>query len=199
MNKYIFSIIIAFVLTTALAFTQSGPTMKLSIGQESKLSLEGNSTMHEYSAKASQLLGSAVVDSFLFTEKNNARSFLQADITIPVKKLSSGNEKLDDKMYDALEADDNPNITYHLTSDSITFINKDTCTIKLTGTLTVAGKQKSIEMTATLLKHQNNSVNIRGSKELLMTDFGVEPPSMMFGLLKTEDKVIIRFDLLLQQ
>ena len=188
------------IILTLLVFTVFSQA-QMQIHPESKLWLEGNSTIHENSAKASEISGSIAVDSMLFIEgKGNLSTLFQhADITIPVKKMLSGNEKLDNNMYDALKADDYPNIIFHLTKDSIiSNANKDSLIIGTAGTLAVAGKEKNIEMTVAFLKHHDGTLGIKGSKELLMTDFDIEPPSMMFGVVKTDNKVVIRFDLLLK-
>lgn len=36
---------------------------------------------------------------------------------------------------------------------------------------------------------------VRGSKMLTMTEFGVEPPSVFFGLIKAHDSIEVYFDL----
>jgi len=120
-------------------------------------------------------------------------------LTIPVKQMHSGNEKLDDKMYDALQADDHPDITFRLTGDTIVpGAPNDSLIVKASGILAVAGKEKPVELSVILVRNQDSTVSIKGSKELLMTDFGIEPPSMMLGLLKTDDKVVIHFDIRLR-
>lgn len=200
MNKRGIALIAGIILMTTSAQTQS--SLKFSIQSGSRLRLEGNSSMHTYSSKTSDIAGTIIVDSMLFAEGKVKASnlFHQGEITIPVKKMLSGDEKLDNNLYDAIKANDNPNIIYHLLGDSIlSEARKDSFTVKTTGTLSVAGKEKNIDMTIMLLKNKDGSLIIRGSKDLLMTDFGIEPPSMMLGLLKTDNKVVIRFDLRVRQ
>jgi hypothetical protein len=36
---------------------------------------------------------------------------------------------------------------------------------------------------------------VRGTRDLLMTEFGIKPPTMFMGMLKTDDKVTIKFEL----
>jgi hypothetical protein len=40
---------------------------------------------------------------------------------------------------------------------------------------------------------------VMGTLDLLMTDFGIEPPTAMMGVLKTDPKVTIRFETLLSR
>jgi hypothetical protein len=40
-------------------------------------------------------------------------------------------------------------------------------------------------------------LNVQGSVELLMTDYGITPPKAMLGMLKTDPKVTITFETVL--
>ena len=182
-------------------WAQSGTHTQFTVLPESKLVLNGNSTMHEYSTRASLLSGTIIVDSLLFVEGKGTplKPFYHVEITIAVKKMLSGNEKLDNNLYDALKADDHPDITYQITDDSVISAGKDSLTVRAAGKLAVAGKEKAIDMVVTVRKNQDGALTIKGSKELLMTDFDVDPPSMMLGLLKTDNAVVIHFNLRAQQ
>ncbi|MBI1803750.1 MAG: YceI family protein [Ignavibacteriae bacterium] len=200
MIKRIASIILLNGLLVSSLWAQSGTRTQLTVSPESKLVLNGNSTMHEYSTSASQLSGTIMVDSLLFVEgkRDLSKPFHSVEITIPVKKMLSGNEKLDNNLYDALKADDHPDITYRMTDDSVIAAGNDSLTVRTAGTLAVAGKEKVIDMVVTVLKNHDSTLSINGSKELLMTDFDVDPPSMMLGLLKTDNAVVIHFNLRVQ-
>jgi polyisoprenoid-binding protein YceI len=121
--------------------------------------------------------------------------FQEARLNIPVKKMVSGDEKLDDNMYEALKADDHPEISFRLLTDSIISFSRDSMKLNATGMLSVAGKEKEIDMTLLLIQSSTDTLTIEGSKELLMSEFGIDPPSMMLGLLKTDDKIVIHFQL----
>src|SRR5258708_40086056 len=143
------SIIICLVCFNVISVAQTDSPLRIYIQRDSKVWLEGNSTMHEYSAAASEVLGTILADSALFSGegKNPVRLFRRVEMTIPVRKMHSGNEKLDDKMFDALQADDHPDVTYRLTGDTILAgTMKDSLEVQASGTLTVAGKEKPIEL-----------------------------------------------------
>jgi hypothetical protein len=166
----------------------------------STLELHGTSTMHPYEAKALQLTGVIVLDSVLVNRWNSGSNpFRQVEMTIPVKKLLSGSDKLNKNMWEALKADDHPDIVYHLTADTVIAGSvSDSAVVKTLGTLSLAGKENPISMNVTLCKLNGDTLNIKGSKDLLMTDFGIDPPSMMLGLLKTNNKVVIQFNLFIK-
>ena len=47
-----------------------------------------------------------------------------------------------------------------------------------------------------LVAHEaSGQLSVAGEKELLMTDFGIQPPKFMLGALKTDNRIVIRFSL----
>jgi len=44
---------------------------------------------------------------------------------------------------------------------------------------------------------RNGELWVTGSLDLLMTDFGIEPPTAMLGTIKTDAKVTVRFETVL--
>lgn len=189
------------VLLPTFSWSQTTTQLSLTLQPGSVISLNGTSTVHDYSAKSSELTDTLIVDSRLL-EKGKVtfnNLFRQATISIPVKSLRSSDEDLDNNMYNALKTDNFPNIRYRLIADTILpGATSDSLTLKTIGQLTVAGKEKTIEMLVTVRSANDSTFHIRGKKKLLMTDFGIEPPSMMMGLLKTDNKVMILFDLITQ-
>ena len=41
-------------------------------------------------------------------------------------------------------------------------------------------------------------LRVRGSEEIVMTEFGVKPPSLMMGTMKVRDRVVVQYDVLLK-
>lgn len=191
---------LAVLLWSLSTWAQSDST-KLNILPASRLWLEGTSTLHDYRSETSQLEGSVVADlSELDQRTDLGLSFKTVDLEIPVKTLHSGDRKLDANMYDAMNSDDHPVIRYRLLR---TERLKDTSgalekpfTYRTTGVLEVAGIEKEITMDVNV--SADSLVRVTGHKELLMSDFGIDPPSMMLGLLKTDDRVVIGFDVQLR-
>ena len=96
-------------------------------------------------------------------------------------------------MFKAMKADKHPTITFRLASYTVEAAANG-MTVKPTGTLTVAGVEKPIDMVLDV-KEQAGALHVRGTRDLLMTDFGIKPPTMFMGMLKTDDKVTITFEL----
>jgi hypothetical protein len=180
------------------------PVNALELAPSSTLSLDGDSTLHRYSAKAEEFHASFTLNSAgqaagaaksvaqLFTDKEIAG----AELVIPVAKLSSGESGLDKNMRKALHGDKVKYITLQIKSYEVQAASEKGAAFKVSlhGRLSVAGTGKDIDVLATALP-QANGLQISGSKDVLMSDYKVEAPSFMLGAMKTKDLVTIKFAL----
>ncbi len=169
---------------------------------ESTMEIDGTSTLHNFEIKAKEMNGSLVLTNAADKGATNdaAESLSSLKVVIPVKKLDTDKSSMNDNMYDALKADDNPNITYDLQkikSGVLPTVAGDSVQLSTSGVLTIAGKHKVIDMDVIGSLTKDGKVQFKGQKKILMTDFGVDPPTMLFGTIKTGDAVVIKFDLLL--
>jgi hypothetical protein len=158
------------------------------------LSISGTSTMHDYTVSTKVLkVGAGIATAA------DLKGLLQPDalqgfeLQIPVNTFTSDKDGLTKQMFKALKADKHPVITFKLAGYTVEPGAGGT-TVKPTGTLTVAGVERPIDMVLDV-KEQAGMLQVRGTRDLLMTDFGIKPPTMFMGMLKTNDKVTIRFEL----
>lgn len=174
-----------------------GDTETIVVKPVSQLWLEGDSTMHAYKSHASSIQGDilfhkgAINKSLVdLVRQKHWEKFL---LTIPVKGMKSGKSGLDKKMVESLKADQFPNITFRM--KNISLISPTPLKVKVSGSLTVAGAEKNIELEATLEK-QDGGFWIQGKKDLLMTDFGITPPKALLGAVKADNKITIHYKIL---
>jgi hypothetical protein len=158
------------------------------------LSISGTSTMHDYTVSTKVLkVGAGIATAA------DLKGLLQPDalqgfeLQIPVNTFTSDKDGLTKQMFKALKADKHSVITFKLAGYTVEPGAGGT-TVKPTGTLTVAGVERPIDMVLDV-KEQAGMLQVRGTRDLLMTDFGIKPPTMFMGMLKTNDKVTIRFEL----
>ena len=116
-------------------------------------------------------------------------------LTIPVEAMKSEKNGLDKNMYKALKAAENPNIVFRLASPAIASGAENTA-FHVAGELELAGKSQPIEVDVRASETPEGIV-LEGSKALLMSDFGIKPPTMFLGTLKTADRVVVEWRLVL--
>jgi polyisoprenoid-binding protein YceI len=187
-------------LTTAIAAGLGAQeTARVSVAPESRLWIDGTSNLHGWSCKAERLEAEVEFDKAAAADLAAAppKSLKHVDIRVPVKSIKCGHGGMDDNLYKALKADETADVTYIMaTFEASPGDTKDTFTLKTVGKLTIAGKENSISMEVTASRLADGTVKATGVVPVKMTDFGINPPTAIFGRLKTGDDVKVNFELL---
>lgn len=184
------------VLAAALGAAAFFRAQAVVIEPESKLWLIGDSTLHAYSSVATEMNVTADVEPGKPVYSEIADGRMKAlEVKVPVKGLKSGKGGLDKNLWKALKADEHPDILFHMTHYAVSESTTPAVfLIKANGTLTIAGKTNAIELDSILSGPQN--ARIDGSEELLMSDYGIKPPSFM-GAIRAHDRVVVNYHLVL--
>jgi polyisoprenoid-binding protein YceI len=196
MNKSVTSLALTALL--AIAGSTQAQSVRLAVGPESKLWVEGGSNLHGWSCKASSIDAAIEVDDAFLKSPSLTPSLLKkVTVKVPVRNLKCGHGGMDNNLYKALKADDSPEISYILaTFDVVQGAASDSFTVKTVGALIVAGTEKSVNMDVSAARLPDGGVKAEGELPLLMTDFGVKPPTALLGTLRTDNKIIVKFSLL---
>jgi polyisoprenoid-binding protein YceI len=115
------------------------------------------------------------------------------DITIKAATLTSPKEGLDKNMHKALKTAEFPDITFKM---SRLEPGAAAGTLKAIGLLKVAGVEKEVAF-AVKTAVTTSTLTVIGEVPLLMTDYGITPPKAMLGMLKTDPKITVTFELTL--
>ncbi len=161
---------------------------------ESLLWLVGDSSLHAYSSTAQNLKvdfesGAPV----LMQLKSGQLKTLK--VTVPVNDMRSGRGGLDKNMQKALKAGEHPNIVFQMETYEV-LPSTGPLLVKAAGVLEVAGVKKPVVLEARLTL-DGSGARLEGTKELLMTDFGIKPPKVL--MIKTTNEVKVCFDLRLDE
>jgi polyisoprenoid-binding protein YceI len=103
---------------------------------------------------------------------------------------------MDNKTYDAFLYEKNPLIQFKLSTTKVTGTAPD-YSVTATGTLTMAGVSKPIDLIVKIKVLPNGDVQVTGSKKLNMKNHNMKPPTAMMGTIKVGEEVTIAFDLML--
>lgn len=161
----------------------------LTLGKDSRLWLEGTSSVKSYKCAASKV----DVNAFGEPTARPTEIVKSASLTVAVAQLDCGNKTMNEHMRKALKADKNPQISWKMTSYDV-----QGASVTVDGKLTIAGKENAIQLKGTGTA-DNGVIRFKGSKQLNMTEYGVKPPSLMMGTMKVRDPVTISFDMVLSE
>ncbi|HEX6914486.1 MAG TPA: YceI family protein [Chitinophagaceae bacterium] len=154
--------------------------------------VSGTSSLHDWTEESTQ---ATVQSTFMLGKANNITELSGLLFSMPVKSLKSEYKAMDNNTYKALNADKYPTITYAATSASVTAVNGTTFTIRSNGKLSIAGTTKDTEVIATLTMNADKSITVVGTKKFKMTDYGVKPPTAVFGTIKTGNEITVSFNI----
>jgi polyisoprenoid-binding protein YceI len=184
-------------------FDSRGAVAAAPFGLRGSLRLDGDSTLHRFSARTTDVHGVVYVDAATQSaEAADVAALVRAghvkvfDLSAPVEKLSSGDSSLDKNMWKALKSGQYKEIRFRADSFQIRRPAAQDAIFGLAmhGALTVAGVTRPIVLDADGFAVPGG-VRIAGSTNLRMTDYAVKPPTLMLGAIKTADQVVVTFDM----
>lgn len=185
-------------LLTLIAGVARAQDTRVAVNPDSKLWIDGTSNLHGWTCRATKLDAAIDLDAEIASQIATAppKALKRVQVRVPVKSLKCGHDAMDNNLYKALKADETAEISYILaTFEAAPGEAKDTFTLHTVGTLAIAGTEKKIEMDVVATRLADGSVTAKGLVPIKMTDFGIKPPTAIFGRLKTGDEVKVNFEL----
>ena len=165
-------------LSITLGFSQEN----YSLSSESVLTVDGSSTLHDWTVTANTFGGSIVLEGNVFKK-------ISFDVEVASISSTRG-ATMDKKTHNALKKDEHPKILF--SAADIGFLDGEDQTIS--GKLTIAGVEKEVPIKASI-KQSNGNIKITGTQKITLQDYNMEPPTAMFGSIVVGDDVFVNFDL----
>src|SRR5437764_11585519 len=110
--------------------------------------------------------------------------------------MDCGNGTMNEHMRKALKVTENPTITFELTDYDVA-TSAEGIAGTINGTLDLGGVKKPIAFKAKG-RSEGGMLHVDGAYDLRMTEYGLKPPTLMFGRIKVGETVKVNFDLLLK-
>jgi hypothetical protein len=183
---------IGFLAVTPAAANAQDAAAPLTLAS-AKVSIAGTSNIHAYTAATTEVrvtrlaVANGIGGAGLLAAVLNPGAVEAFEIAVRAAALSSPKEGLDKNMHKALKAEQFKDITFKLSR------LESKPALRAVGLLKIAGVEKEVAFdlktaaTATAL-------TITADVPLLMTDYGITPPKAMLGMLKTDPKVTVTFE-----
>jgi hypothetical protein len=97
-----------------------------------------------------------------------------------------------------LDASNHPVIIVGIRENCMDKIFSDFKDDKIEFLLTIAGATKHITGHYNPI-FKSNEILVKGVTETKLSDFSIEPPEKMFGMLQVKDSIIIKFDIIISR
>lgn len=195
-----FSAAVAVVVVLVIFRPQSTHAQERSaFAAESTLKVEGTSNQSDWSVAADSLGG-----WMEFSTDSDGVPFIQSvKLSVVVEEMSGGKGSIMDRlMLRTLKASEHGEITYELLEAETSRVEgaaPDSFIIGTIGNLTIAGETHQIEMIVGVRMSELGPIVFSGSHEMKMSDFGMKPPTALFGALHTKDDIVIFFEMVVKR
>ncbi len=158
--------------------------------------IDGTSNVRDWDADVNTVNATFVLSMFDLSDLTSltADHFKTMELSIPVEDIESDSGRLTRNLQDYLEVDDHPLITFKMNGIESVSVDGDSAKITANGVINAAGvdHETTMNVTATV---NNGKVTFSGTQELLMTDFGIDPPTAMLGSIRARDEISIIYSL----
>lgn len=184
---HIILIAIMMMLTGGTVFAQEITIDK----DQSRLWIEGRSNVNEFRCRA------ATYDT-MFSPPAAEDDTLDVEVDIDVEGFDCGKRRMNRDLYETLLSDTHPKISFEYTgTEEISFDeDRDHYHLTVKGFLTVAGHTNEIKFPMQAEVLENGMMKATGQTEIRMTDFNVEPPRALLGMVRVNDLLSVHFELL---
>lgn len=179
------------------------PPIRYSISEVSSVYLEGSTNVNRFSCNSIQAFSPATVD-IQPNGNDHLLHFQNASIELVVQRMDCGNKGMNRDMQKALQSDQYPTIQIELQEVEMDTASRGIKASQWTSILahtriTIAGNSRPIAINLYGIALKPNQYQFKGSKSLRMTDFGIDPPNALLGLVQVDDIISIHFDLLIEK
>jgi hypothetical protein len=182
------SLLLTAALTVLVLGVAGWVSQSYTFERSSKIWVEGTSTVHDWECQVVQFAGNVNAEA----AEASLADISTTTLTVPVQGIDCDNGTMNGKVSDALGSSP---VRYALTDATVGAPTAEGWfTIRTTGELSIAGNVQTVQMDVKGKALENGRFRLTGQHTLKMTDYGVDPPTAMFGTLKTGDEVTVHFD-----
>ena len=187
------------LLVVPVALVMRTPPAPIDVESTSRIWVKGTSSVRAFECQAPVFVMKVVSDDpeALAGVLAGQKTIDSVAISLPSATLDCRNGQMTGHMKKAIKATEFDSITFSVKDYTLAAADSG-MTVTLDGLLTLGGVTKDVSITALAKAGPEGTLQLTGKHELNMRDYGLKPPTLMFGTMKVHDKVTVGFDLLLK-
>jgi polyisoprenoid-binding protein YceI len=191
----------AFVLMLAGAFLAAGlgqPPVSYNFEPSmSEMSVEGGSTLHDWSCPIESISGSLDIDTAQTDQGAPIAGLSGTQVAVPVDAIQCDKDTMNEKLREALQMNSYPEVYFSLEDAQVSPLPDSGATwfqVEATGELILAGERRQVELPVKGEKLDNGNLRLTGSHTIRLSDYDIERPSAMLGTITVSKDVTVNFD-----
>ena len=155
------------------------------------VTINGTSNLHDWNETVGSVAGSSNIN--WNTDGSFDLAGIKLEMNVSSIKSSEGSI-MNSNTYKALKGDANPEITIALISPVKSIqLKSGTVTTAVPCNITIAGVTKPVSIQVKMTAQDHAKLEFDGVQVIHMTDYGIAPPTALFGTLKTGNDITINF------
>jgi hypothetical protein len=184
------------MLTTVLFGNTDSDQGTWIIEAGSKLSIQGSTNVNKFTCKFDGYLGSDTLQ-YHRNHRTGTLNFSSNEMIIPVRSFDCGAKQISNDFRKTLKSETYPRLTIALRSLENPF-NQNDCLIDGVVDITLAGV--TTKYTVSYLVNLNkNTILLKGIRPVKFSDFGLEAPTKLQGLIRVDEELNVEFNLVLKE
>lgn len=190
-------LIITFLVTGLMAATPAA-AQKFTVTDASTMTIYGSANVTDWEAKAKTIDGEIRISNTDLSDWSEADAswFESVKIAIKVEDIDADSRRMNNNMHGYLKKDRYPEITYRLVeAKELAMLDNPGVKLTVRGVINAAGTDKEIIHDVEIRKNESGGLVVSGSQDLLMTDFGIDPPTAVLGSIRSRDEMTISFEI----
>ena len=172
-------------------------TEKWVIEKNSSLYIEGKSNVTAFTCDVTEYLRP---DTVVFYKEDRYQPFftIKGGLTININRLDCHQRYITSDMKKTLKADESSCLKIDLLSIA-NFTSRSTGQ-NVVGSVAIqlAGVTRKMDIDFNVRSDEKGYLHLNGTRQVLFSDFGLTPPRKLAGLIKVEEAINVRFQLILR-
>jgi polyisoprenoid-binding protein YceI len=165
---------------------------------ESKMKMEGTSNIRDWDGDIKNMTVNFQVSEGVALNNLTAEDFRSLTVEIPVQQIESSTRGLASNIQKYLKYDTHPTIRFQMTSvagvERVGTPQADQ-KVRVNGNLSVAGKTNAITLDVFTKSNPNGTTRFFATHNLLMTDYGIDPPTAVMGTVRAVNELSVIFEI----
>lgn len=183
--------------TVLIAWTGLPPASYTFQSPPNEMSVEGGSTLHDWSCPIETLDGTLQIDTTATDAEMPLTGVPRVQVQVPVDAIQCDKDTMNEKLREALQMNAYPQVHFTLEDATVSPLpdsGQAWFSIDATGELILAGERRQIDLPLKGQRLSNGDFRFVGSHTIRLSDYDIDRPSAMLGTIKTSKKVTVNFD-----
>jgi hypothetical protein len=189
--------VLAIFLPISFTTVEEDIVHNLIVQPSSAILIDGKSNVNKFRCTSDQYNGS---DTLIFKTVNNKTVFVRGNVKLNASGFDCGMRAITKDFAETINVEKFPFITIEFISFEEVLHYKTTEERFLSKLkLTLASVSKTVELRCGAKKDAQGLIHLKGARNFTFSDFGLDPPEKMGGLIKVDEKLNVNFHLVLKR